>query len=150
MCPYDYYTTMRQSKDPKILRLKMVQHATAHSIKDAAKVFHTAIKTVQKWSRRFDGSLASLEDHSRAPHHRPRKLDARTEKKIVALKKQLPRFSARRLKHEFELPWSEKAMRRIFKEHRLGRKYRRKKRFFRKMSWYVAKKEHGFMIGGKK
>jgi transposase len=127
MCPYDYYTIMRQSKDPKILRLKMIQYAHTHSIKRAAKFFHTTVNTVKKWLRRFDGSLESITDRSRAPHHRPRKLDSRSEKKIIALKKQLPRFSARRLKYEYDLPWSQKAMRRIFREHGLNRKYRRKK-----------------------
>jgi transposase len=118
---------MRQSKDPRILRLRIIQHAYAHSIKAASRCFHTSIKTVKKWLRRFDGSLESVSDRSRAPHHRPRKLGSWAEKKIIALKKQLPRFSARRLKYEFDLPWSEKAMLRVFKEHRLNRKYRRKK-----------------------
>jgi transposase InsO family protein len=91
-----------------------------------------------KWLTRFDGSFESLLDHSRAPRHRPRKLDSRAEKKIIALKKQLPRFSARRLKYEFDLPWSEKAIRRVCKANGLNRsprrspkakpgKYRRKK-----------------------
>ncbi|MGA2092806.1 MAG: hypothetical protein ABSH16_05280 [Sedimentisphaerales bacterium] len=121
MCPYEYYTIMRQSKDPKILRLKMIQYARTHSIKRAAGFLHTTVNTVKKWLRRFDGSLESITDRS------PRKLDSRSEKKIIALKEQLPRFSARRLKYEFDLPWSEKAIRRICKEHRLNRKYRRKK-----------------------
>jgi len=140
MCPYDYYNIMRQSKDPKFLRLRMVQHALTHSIKDAARVFRTTVNTVRKWLRRFDGTMASLADHSRAPHKRPRKLDIRAERKIVALKKRLPRFSARRLKYEYDLPWSEKAMRRIFKEHRLTRRYRRKKHQTKRYLRQVKKK----------
>jgi transposase len=127
MCPYQYYTLMRQSKDPKILRLKIIQYAHSHSIKDAARCFRTSIKTVRKWFRRFDGTLASLTDHSRAPHHRPRKLDSHSEQQIIAFEKQLPRFSAKRLKYEFNLPWSQKAIRRVCKEHFPARKYRRKK-----------------------
>jgi transposase len=127
MCPYDYYTIMRQSKDPKFLRIRIIQYAGAYSIKAAARCFHISIKTVRKWLRRFDGTLESIADHSRAPHHRPRKLDNHSEQQIIAFKKQLPRFSARRLKYEFNLPWSEKAIRRICKEQGLTRKYRRKK-----------------------
>ncbi len=127
MCPYPYYTTMRESKDPKILRLRIVQYADRHGIKPAARFFGCTVSTVRKWLRRFDGTLSSLESQSRAPHRSPRKLPAATERKIVALKKRLHRWSARRIKRDFELPWSEKAIRRVCRDHGLNRKYRRKK-----------------------
>jgi transposase len=105
----------------------MVQHAQAHGVKPAARAFHASPKTVGKWLARFDGTLASLDDHSRAPRRRPRKLPASVDAKVVELKTRLPGWSAKRLKRDFDLPWSVKAIRRIFKEYNLPRAYRRKK-----------------------
>ena len=72
MCPYDYYTEMREASDPKHLRLRMVRLAKERGVKTAARKFHATPKTVRKWRRRYDGTLESLDDHSRAPKRRPR------------------------------------------------------------------------------
>jgi hypothetical protein len=60
MCPYTYYTEMRDASDPKHLRLRLIQYARAHGVKAAARVFATTPKTVRKWRDRFDGHLGSL------------------------------------------------------------------------------------------
>src|SRR5205809_973567 len=96
--PYSYYTVMRQSQDPKVLRLRMALYARDHGVKPAARAFKTSVKTVRKWLSRFDGKIASLEEKSRAPKRRPRKLGVAAEKKILDAKRRCPRFSARRLK----------------------------------------------------
>ncbi len=127
MCPYPYFTVMRESKDSRYLRLRMIQHAKAHGVKPAARAFHTTPKTIRLWLGRFDGTLASLGEHSRRPHHSPQKLHPAQEHKIVELKKRLPRWSARRLKRDFALPYAEKTIRRVCRDHNLNRKYRRKK-----------------------
>jgi len=127
MCPYDYYTEMRQASDPKHLRLRMVQFARQHGVKPAARAFHATPKTVRQWLARYDGTLESLADHSRAPRHRPRKLSAEAETRIVDLKTRLPRWAAARLRRDFDLPWSAKALRRVFRDHDLARRYRRRK-----------------------
>lgn len=127
MRPYAYYTVMRQAQDPKTLRLRMALYARDKGVKAAARAFHTTPKTVRKWLRRFDGKLDSLQSRSRAPRHRPRKLDRRAEAKILAAKRTCPRFSARRLKDQFELPYSVKAIARVCKDHGLLRPWRRKK-----------------------
>ena len=90
MCPYSYYTTMRESKEPRHLRLKMVRYARQHGVKPAARAFHATPKTVRKWLRRFDASLDSLADHSRAPYHSPRKLPAQDEARIQTPQARLP------------------------------------------------------------
>jgi len=118
---------MRQSKDSRYLRLRIVQHAKTHGVKPAARVFCTTPKTVRKWLRRFDGTLASLAERSRRPHRSPNRLHPAQEKKIVTLKKRLPRWSARRLKRDFDLPYAERTIRRVCRDHKLNRKYRRKK-----------------------
>jgi transposase len=127
MCPYTYYTQMRDARDPKHLRLQMVLYAQVHGVKPAARAFHTTPKTVRKWRGRYDGTLRSLADRSRAPRRRPRKLSPAAEQRIVRLKEQLPRWSARRLRRDFDLPWSEKAIRRVLRDHRLNRPWRRRK-----------------------
>jgi len=127
MCPYDYYTEMRDASDPKHLRLRLIQYAKAHGVKAAARAFHTTPKTVRKWRDRYDGTLDSLREHSRAPHHRPRRLSPQAERRIVDLKMRLPRWSAARLKRDFDLPWSVKAIRRVVREHGLARRWRRRK-----------------------
>ena len=127
MCPYNYYTTMRETRDHKILRLRMVQDAQRFGVKPTAARYRTTPKTVRKWLRRFDGTLASLQDVSRRPHRSPRRLPTRDEQRIVRCKKQFRRFSAKRLKAECDLPYSVKAIRRVCKDYGLTRKYRRKK-----------------------
>jgi transposase len=127
MCPYTYYTAMRDSKDPRHLRLRMVLSAKEHGVKPTAQAFHTTPKTVRTWRDRFDGTLASLADRSRAPHHSPRQLAADHEARIVHLKRRLPAWSARRLKRDFDLPYAEKTIRRVCRDHGLNRRYRRRK-----------------------
>ena len=127
MCPYQYYTIMRETKDARLLRLKIVQYAQRHGVKPAARALGTTPKTIRKWLGRFDGTLASLQARSRRPHRSPNKLSAAAEAKIVRLKKRLPRWSARRLKRDFDLPYSPKAIRRVCRDHGLNRKYRRRK-----------------------
>jgi hypothetical protein len=105
----------------------MVLYARDQGVKPAARAFRATAKTVRKWLLRFDGTLGSLADRSRAPRRRPNKLPPSVDRKIVRLKQRLPRWSPARLKRDFDLPWSVKAIRRICKEHALNRKYRRKK-----------------------
>ena len=128
MCPYGgYYTIMRESKDSRQLRLKLVQTARREGIKAAARLFSCSPNTVRKWLGRFDGTLSSLEDQSRAPHRRPNKLSAEAERQILAAKRRLPTWGAARLKRDMALPYSEGAIRRVVAAKGLNRKYRRKK-----------------------
>ncbi|HJT66882.1 MAG TPA: helix-turn-helix domain-containing protein [Pyrinomonadaceae bacterium] len=47
-----------------------MRDAPAQGIKPAARYFHTIVRTVRKWLRRWQpGSLAGLHDRSRAPLH---------------------------------------------------------------------------------
>jgi transposase len=127
MRPYAYYTVMRQSQDPRFLRLRMALYAKEHGVKPAARAFKVTPKTIRKWLTRFDGKIASLDAQSRAPRKRPRKLGKPAEERILIAKRQAPRFSARRLKLEFELPYSVKAIARVCRDHGLNRPWRRKK-----------------------
>ncbi|HMO25861.1 MAG TPA: hypothetical protein PKB10_06290 [Tepidisphaeraceae bacterium] len=105
----------------------MAIHAKRHGVKPTARAFKTTPKTVRKWLGRFDGTLDSLGSLSRAPHTRPRKLTQPQENKILQAKRAAPRFGARRLKLEFDLPYALKAIARVCREHHLDRKHRRRK-----------------------
>jgi transposase len=104
-----------------------VLYARQHGVKPAARVFECSPNTVRKWLRRFDNRWDSLADRSRAPVRRPRKLSPEAEARILKAKQSLPLWSARRLKRDCALPYSEKAIRRVFRDHHLTRNYRRKK-----------------------
>jgi len=126
-CPQGYYLTMRECKDPRYLRLRLVQFAQQHGLKPAARCWGCTPATVRLWTRRFDGSLDSLAEHSRAPHHSPNKLSLAAEARILAAKAALPSYSPRRLKLVAALPYSAKAIYRVLRERHLLRAWRRKK-----------------------
>ena len=127
MCPYEYYTIMRQSKDPRYIRFKMVMEARKNGVKPTARLFRTSPRTVRKWLERFDDTLESLQDRSRAPKRRPRQLAPEAEEEIVKARKRLPVWGARRLKRDMNLPYSAKAISRVLRERGLVRRWRRKK-----------------------
>lgn len=127
MCPEGYYLTVRESKDPRLLRYRMVIEANKNGIKPTARLYKTTAHTVRKWLERFDGTLTSLADRSRAPRRRPRKLSPDAEAEIVRARKRLPGWGAERLRRIFDLPHSPKAIGRVIRERGLVRKWRRKK-----------------------
>ena len=116
MSPVKYYTIMRQSKDPKWLRYEMVRYARDNGVKPAARAFNTTPKTVRKWLRRWQpGSLRGLEDQSKAPKSKGCGIDPDQRRKAIELKRKLKSWGALRIKREFNLSISEKAIRKIWK-----------------------------------
>ena len=127
MCPLRYYPMLRQSKEPTYLRFELVRFARTHGIKPAARQFSTTVKTVRKWLRRWrPGSLQGLQDQSRAPRHPRQGITTRQRQQAVRLKRRLPSWGASRMKRDFHLSLSEKAIRRIWHEEGLLRRKRRK------------------------
>lgn len=118
---------MRESKDIRHLRLRMVRQAQNLGVKPTAALFGTTPKTVRKWLRRFDGTLQSLTDHSRAPKRPAHRLTKRDEKRIMELKEKHGRFGAERLKQMYDLPYAPATIRKVAKAHGLQKIYRRKK-----------------------
>lgn len=122
-----YFTLVREMKDAFNHRLRLVQSAREIGIKPAARLFQTTVPTVRKWLRRFhQHGLRGLIEHSRAPHRQPNKTSLAIEQQVVALRRQLPTFGARRLIREFDLPLSHRALERIWRTHGLLQKRRRK------------------------
>ncbi len=127
MCPIPYYTMSRQFKDPKQIRYKMVRHAKEHGIKPAARTFSTTVKTVKKWLNRWVvGTMQGLEERSRAPHKPFRRINEQQRKQVIDLKLRLPSWGAARMKRNYDLKLSEKAIRKIWREEGLMKMKRRK------------------------
>jgi len=127
MCPNPYYDLMRESKDPRELRYRMVRFARAHGVKPAARTFATTPKTVRKWLGRWKpGTKQGLQPLSRAPKHPARRITEAQRREAIKLKKKLPSWGARRIKRDFGLALSEKALCRIWRQEGLLKKKRRK------------------------
>ncbi len=125
--PLLYFDLIREMKNAFNHRLRLVAHARQYGLKDAARFFHTTLPTVRKWVRRYQaGGLPGLKELSRAPHHCPHKIGGELERQVVALRRQLPTFGAQRLKREWDLPLSHVALQRIWRQHGLIKKRRRK------------------------
>lgn len=125
--PVRYFDLVREMKDAYNHRLRLVESAKQRGIKPTARLFATTVPTVRKWLRRYQQRGPSgLLPLSRARHHQPQKTPANTEAQLVALRKTLPTFGSRRLIREFDLPIGHKALERIWREHGLLKKRRRK------------------------
>jgi transposase len=122
-----YFDLIREMKDAYNHRLRLVESARQRGLKPTARLFHTTVPTVRKWLRRYlQQGPSGLREHSRAPHHQPRKTPTGLEGQLVELRRRLPTFGARRLIREFDLPISHRALERIWRAHGLLHKHRRK------------------------
>ena len=122
-----YFLLIREMRDDYNHRSRLVQSARQRGINPTARLFQTTVPTVRKWLRRYQqlGPRGLLEV-SRAPHHQPGKTPAAVEEQVVALRRQLFTFGARRLIREFDLPLSHRALERIWRQHGLLKKRQRK------------------------
>jgi len=109
------------------MRLSLVQFARVNGVKPAARAFGCQPKTVRKWLARFDGTLDSLAERSRAPKHHPRRISKEDESKIIRAAHRLPTWGSRRLKRDCNLAYSPKTIARVRRERGLARKWKRKK-----------------------
>lgn len=143
MCPIGYYTMLRNYKDPKQIRLKLVLYADEYGKKATARHFCATIKTVRKWHRRWKASgQAGLEDRSRRPKTCPNAVPDDVKKRIIANKRAKKTIGAKRFKDMYDIPCSEKAIRGIWRASGLLTKKRKKhktKQDLRavKMQWHL-------------
>ena len=54
-------------------RQRILNWAAKHGVTEASIRYKISRKTIHKWKKRYDGSIESLKDRSRAPHHVARK-----------------------------------------------------------------------------
>ena len=122
-----YFDLIREMKDAYTHRLRLVESARQRGLKPTARLFATSVPTVRKWLRRYQRHGPSgLLEHSRAPHHCPHRTPPEIAQQVLALRQKLPTFGAARFKREFDLPLSHMAIQRIWRQHGLVRKRRRK------------------------
>ena len=55
-------------------RLSLILFSQKHGVSLAARKYKTNRQYIYRWLRRYDGSLDSLRDLSRRPHHHPNQL----------------------------------------------------------------------------
>ena len=53
-------------------RQRVLNYVAKHGVTAAAIQYHMSRKTVHKWKKRYDGTVESLQDLPRTPHHFPR------------------------------------------------------------------------------
>ena len=53
-------------------RQRVLNYAAKHGVTATAIQYHMSRKTVHKWKKRYDGTMESLQDQPRTPHHFPR------------------------------------------------------------------------------
>jgi transposase len=125
--PTRYFDLVREMKSPYNHRLRLVQSAKLRGIKSTARLFATTVSTVRKWLRRYQQrGPGGLSERSRARLQQSLKTPPALEAQLLELRKTLPTFGARRLIREFDLPISHGALERIWRQHGLMPKRRRK------------------------
>ena len=124
-----YSTFMKTARKEKhfTIRKAVVQEAQEKGIKPAARRFGMSKNTVRLWLRRYQAEgNDGLLDRRAGPNHIPHKTPSEIESHIVEIRKTVPCYGARRLKHFFDLSPSIGAIQRIIHDRGLARKIRRK------------------------
>ena len=71
-------------------RLSLINYAEKHGVTKAAVKYKTNRQYIYRWKRRFDGSIASLRELSRRPHHHPNQHSPSEIKLISDLRRRNP------------------------------------------------------------
>lgn len=71
-------------------RLSLLKYADKHGVTKAAIKYKTNRQYIYRWRRRFDGSIESLRDRSRRPHHHPNQHTPEEIKLINDMRKRNP------------------------------------------------------------
>ena len=118
---------MRESKDPKQLRYRMVIYALEHGIKPTAKLLNTTVKTVRKWLKRYNiNNYDGLESQSRRPKYSPNRIPQERRNYLAGLRKIYKRLGASQLKYLCDLPEGKRTLEKIWREANINRKRRKK------------------------
>ena len=61
----------------------VIKYSYKYGVKEASKRYKENRRTIYRWRKRYDGTLESLKDHSRKPHHHP---NEHTQEEIKMIK----------------------------------------------------------------
>ena len=101
-----YSSFMKSTSKEKhfTIRKALVQEALENGIKPPARRFGMSKNTVRTWVRRFqEEGNDGLLDRRAGPNHIPHKTSQAIEQQIVEIRKTVPCYGARSLKHYFDL-----------------------------------------------
>ncbi|MDE7327053.1 MAG: DDE-type integrase/transposase/recombinase [Lachnospiraceae bacterium] len=71
-------------------RLSLIKYANQYGVTKAAIKYKTNRQYIDRWKRRFDGSIESLRDLSRRPHHHPNQHTDPERKLILDMRRRNP------------------------------------------------------------
>ena len=71
-------------------RLSLINYAEKYGVTKAAVKYKTNRQYIYRWKRRYDGSIESLRDHSRRPHHHPNQHTPEEIKLILNMRRRNP------------------------------------------------------------
>jgi len=71
-------------------RLSLIRYAEKYGVTKAAVKYKTNRQYIYRWKRRFDGSLESLRERSRRPHHHPNQHTPQEAKLISDMRRRNP------------------------------------------------------------
>ena len=71
-------------------RLSLIRYADKYGVTNAAIKYKTNRQYIYRWKRRFDGSIESLRDRSRRPHHHPNQHTQQEIKLISDMRRRNP------------------------------------------------------------
>ena len=71
-------------------RLSLIKYAEKYGVTKAAIKYKTNRQYIYRWKRRYDGSIESLRDRSRRPHHHPNQHTLEEIKLITDMRKRNP------------------------------------------------------------
>ena len=71
-------------------RLSLIKYAKKHGVSKAAVKYKTNRQYIYRWRRRYDGSIESLRDRSRRPHHHPNQHTPEEIKLITDMRRRNP------------------------------------------------------------
>ena len=71
-------------------RLSLINYAEKFGVTKAAVKYKTNRQYIYRWKRRYDGTLESLRDKSRRPHHHPNQHTQEEIKLILDMRRRNP------------------------------------------------------------
>ncbi|EGN47328.1 hypothetical protein HMPREF0990_00831, partial [Lachnospiraceae bacterium 1_1_57FAA] len=73
-------------------RLSLIRFAEKYGVSKAAIKYKTNRQYIYRWKRRYDGTIESLRDRSRRPHHHPNQHTPEEIKLIQDMRRRNPPF----------------------------------------------------------
>ena len=78
---------MKTVTQPILYRQALIKYSEKYGVTKAAIRYKTNRQYIYRWKKRYDGTLASLEDRSHRPHHHPNEHTADELKLIADMRK---------------------------------------------------------------